>query len=175
MQSRIMLRFPEASPAQEVRLAVAEASARTLLDELSTRDPDRKPTPSLTSTIEGAIAAAEAEMREARDRLLEIDSAPAPSKSLDAIFRPGGVPIGKPGDPDVSIVSRGEFDELLKGVVRGAEEITPAKTYQGLWYRRSDGTVFGLRRSKKNGLTIDIIDSLGNPALVPGRRFHFDD
>jgi len=146
-----------------------------LLDELSTHDPDWKPTPSLTSTIEGAIAAAEAEMREAQTRLLEIDRAPAPSKSLDAIFRPGGVPIGKPDDPDVSVVSRGEFDELLKGLVRGAEEITPAETYQGLWYRRSDGTVFGLRRSKKNGLTIDIIDSLGDPALEPGRRFHFDD
>ena len=67
-------------------------------------------------------------------------------------------------------MARREFEEFLGDLMKGAEEITPAATYKGLRYRRPDGTTFGLRRSTKNGLTIDIIDSLGNPALKPGAR-----
>jgi hypothetical protein len=75
----------------------------------------------------------------------------------------------------VSVVSRREFDDLLLELARGAKEITPAARYKGLWYRRADGTTIGVRRSRKSGLTIDIIDSLRNPELPPGTRIHFDD
>jgi hypothetical protein len=177
--SAILARFPEATPEQEVRFFIAEASARNLLEQVRLRDPGWKPTPSLSSTIEGAISAAEAETREARARLAEIGGGrtqASSARSLEEVCTPGGVRVGKQGkNPKVSIVGRQEFDELLLELTRGAEEITPAEAYEGLWYRRADGTVFGLRRRRKSGLTIDIIDSSGNPELPPDTRMHFDD
>ena len=177
----VLVRFPTATAAQETRLVVAEASARYLLARVRIRDPNWKPTPSLTSTIEGEIAAAEARTREAQVRLAEIAGerarASAP-RSLDDVLGPGGNVVGrqsKGAARPVRLVDRAQFDDLLHELTRGAKEVTPAENYLGLWYRRADGTTVGVRRSKKSGYTIDIIDSLNNPNLVPGMGIHIDD
>lgn len=51
----------------------------------------------------------------------------------------------------------------------------PPSRCNGLTYRRADGTVIGVRRSEEHGLTIDIINSLGNPQLRSGLRVHSND
>jgi hypothetical protein len=62
----------EATPAQEARLAVAQARAEARAAEVRQLDPTWRPTPSFTETIEGEILAAEAEAREAEGRLQEL-------------------------------------------------------------------------------------------------------
>jgi hypothetical protein len=60
------------TPAQQARLAVAEARAKEAIRRVHELDPRWRPTPSLHETIEGRIAAAEAEAREAQSRLDEL-------------------------------------------------------------------------------------------------------
>jgi hypothetical protein len=62
----------EATPGQEARLAVASAQAAARSSEVRQLDPNWRPTPSLTETVEGEILAAEAEAREAEARLQEL-------------------------------------------------------------------------------------------------------
>jgi hypothetical protein len=76
---------------------------------------------------------------------------------------------------DTATVTRNEFDRLLRELAKGSEETDTPKDYQGIWYRRSDGTTFGVRRSEKHGLTIDIIDSLGDLLVRSNTRIHSDD
>ncbi len=180
-RSAILARFPEATPAQEVRLAVAEASARNMLEQVRARDPNWKPTPSLSSTVEGTISAAEAEAREAEARLAEISGGrprPDAEPTTDDVCTIGGELIGtrsKGAGDDVRTVTGDEFDRLLRGLAKGATEIDTPPRYKGVWYKRSDGTTIGIRRSDPHGLTIDIIDSLGHPLLKSGTRIHSDD
>jgi hypothetical protein len=62
----------EATAGQAARLAVAEARARNTIQKVHELDPDWKPNPSLRETIEGAIATANGEAREAQARLDEL-------------------------------------------------------------------------------------------------------
>lgn len=62
----------EATPAQEARLALAEAHAQAAIRRVQELDPDWRPTPSLTETVEGEIAAARAEALEAEARSAEL-------------------------------------------------------------------------------------------------------
>lgn len=75
----------------------------------------------------------------------------------------------------MTTVSSQHFDQLLRDLTSGAVEMPPRSRYNGLMYRRADGTVIGVRRSDPHGLTIDIVNSLGNPQLPAGMRFHFND
>ena len=68
-------------------------------------------------------------------------------------------------------VSKEEFDKLLVDFTRGARETETPARYRGLWYLRADGTTIGIRRSRKLGQVIEIIDSLDNPKFRPGMRF----
>jgi hypothetical protein len=150
--------------------------------QVRTRDPNWKPTPSLSSTIEGAISAAEAEVREAQARLAEISGErfrpdTEPSTLRDAYVAKGR-PIGtrrKDAGEDTRTVTPNEFDRLLRELAKGAKETDTPAGYDGIWYKRADGTTFGVRRSEKHGLTIDIIDSLGDPVVPSNTRIHTDD
>jgi hypothetical protein len=68
-----------------------------------------------------------------------------------------------------------EFKRLLRELPRDATAIETPLSYKGIWYRRHDGTVIGIRRSEKHGLTIDIIDALGDPSLGKKLRLHSND
>jgi hypothetical protein len=62
------------SPAQETRLALADARAKIALRQVAERDPDWRATPSVTdpNSIEGAISAREATAQQAEARLAEL-------------------------------------------------------------------------------------------------------
>jgi hypothetical protein len=64
-----------ATGGQAARLVVAEAQAREALARVRELDPTWRPTPSIRETVEGQIAAARAETREAQARLSELASA----------------------------------------------------------------------------------------------------
>jgi len=64
----------EPTPGQAARLAVAEAQAQAAIREVQQLDPNWKPEPSLYSTVEGYIAATQADAQQARDRLMELRS-----------------------------------------------------------------------------------------------------
>ena len=64
----------EGTPAQEARLAAAEARWQNLVTQVQTLDPNWKPTPGVYETIEGQIVDLEAQAQEAQDRLSELAS-----------------------------------------------------------------------------------------------------
>ncbi len=73
--SQVRLRsgqFVEATPGQEAELAAVQAHANRVISEVRELDPNWRPTPSLTETIEGEIEAAKAEAAEAEARLQEL-------------------------------------------------------------------------------------------------------
>jgi hypothetical protein len=79
----------DATPGQAARLAAARARADSRINQVRELDPDWKPRPSLTETVEGEIRAAEAEAREAEARLgelsrMKIRPGPHASESLPA-------------------------------------------------------------------------------------------
>lgn len=75
--------LPEMTPAQQARYAIADAQARQALRQVRDRDPEWKPTPSLTETAEGAIRAREAEAAEASARLRELLRDAVPNTNPD--------------------------------------------------------------------------------------------
>lgn len=65
-------RLLEATPGQAARFAVAEPAAREAIRRVQQLDPGWRPTRSFVETIEGAIARANANAREAEARLAEV-------------------------------------------------------------------------------------------------------
>jgi len=181
--SPILARFPEATGAQEVRWVISNAYAQQAIARAQAAIPGYRPRDSLTSTIEGEIARNEANARDAERALAgqlgRLGSGGASPSSLGQVCVPGGTLIGrrnKGSGIDTTTVPLRQFDQLLRELTRGAQEIPPARpNYEGLWYRRPDGTTIGIRRSKGSGITIDIVDSLGNPLLPSGMRIHASD
>jgi hypothetical protein len=68
-------------------------------------------------------------------------------------------------------VTRPEFNELLEALSPYAQPIPAPRSYEGLWYQRSDGSIFGVRRSRHNGITIDVIRS-NLPSIDDGDKVH---
>lgn len=62
----------EATPAQQARLALAQARWQDAISQVQALDPNWKPTPGLYETVEGQIADLEAQAQEARNRLSEL-------------------------------------------------------------------------------------------------------
>jgi hypothetical protein len=62
----------EATPAQQARLAVAEARWQDAITQVQALDPNWKPTPGIYETVEGKIADLEAQAQEAQNRLSEL-------------------------------------------------------------------------------------------------------
>jgi hypothetical protein len=73
-ENRIRGEPVEATPAQQARLAVAEARWQDLVSQVQAVDPNWKPTPGLYETIEGQISNLTAQAQEAQDRLSELAS-----------------------------------------------------------------------------------------------------
>jgi hypothetical protein len=59
----------------------------------------------------------------------------------------------------------------LKLLRRGARVIQSPVGYHGVWYQRPDGSVFGVRRSEGNGITIDVIQH-DHPIITNGYKVH---
>lgn len=162
------------TPAQEARLDVTAAQARALVREVQRRDPFWKPTPSIYEGVEGRILANQSEAQQAVARLRELTAREAAAKPLHDILRPGGQMLGSRqgrASGGTRTVTRPEFSEMLEALSPYAQPITPPRSYDGLWYQRPDGSVFGVRRSKNNGITIDVIRS-NHSSVRDGEKVH---
>lgn len=166
-----------ATPAQEARLDVTAAQARALVREVQRRDPSWKPRPSIYEGVEGQILANQSEAQQAAARLRELGAGEPAPRSLYDILRPGGQMLGSRqgrASEGTRTVTRAEFSELLESLSPDAQPIPSPRSYDGSWYRRRDGSVFGVRRSKDNGITIDVIRS-NHPSVDNGEKVHKND
>jgi len=81
-----------------------------------------------------------------------------PPKSLEDILKPEGRYIGERGSNSrIREVTPPEFDQLLGGLLNGAQEVDAPVSYGGKWFSRKDGTIFGLRNSLDYGPTIEVV------------------
>lgn len=162
------------TPAQEARLDITAAQARALVREVQRHDPSWRPRPSLYEGVEGQILANQSDAQQAAARLRELGTQEPASKPLYEILMPGGQMIGNRqsrASGGTRTVTRPEFSDLLEALSPNAQPIHSPQSYDGLWYRRPDGSVFGVRRSKDNGITIDVIRS-NNPSIDNGNKVH---
>ena len=106
-QSRIGTQWLEATPAQQARLAVAEARWQDVISQVQRLDPNWKPTPGLYETVEGQIANLEAQAEESQNRLTELSRVgigPGP-------FAEESIPARGP-DRDFTEKEREEINEI---------------------------------------------------------------
>ena len=162
------------TPAQEARLDVTAAQARALVREVQQRDPSWKPRPSIYDGVEGRILANQSEAQQAAARLRELNAREPATKPLHDILRPAGkLPGSRHGraSEGTRTVKRPEFNELLEALSPNAQPVPSPRSYEGFWYQRPDGSVFGIRRSRNNGITIDVIRS-NHPSIRDGEKLH---
>jgi hypothetical protein len=167
-------RIHEVTPAQEARLDISAAQARALIREVQRHDPSWRPQPSLYEGVEGQIRANEFDAAQAAQRLRDIGRPPPDGRPLAEVLLPGGRPIGTrdggAGD-GIRTVSPREFESMLEALSPSAQVVPSPSIYMGLWYQRSDGSVFGIRRSDEHGITFEVIRS-NHPAIHNGDKVH---
>jgi hypothetical protein len=174
-----------ATPAQQARLAIASARAREAVDRVQQLDPHWRPQ-SVTShdnrdDYEVMIRAKEAETSEAEARFMALSrarqDAPYPMRdppTTAEVLASGGNLRGYqlPGaGAKIRTVSPAEFEDMRVELMAGARQIERTGRYDGVWYRREDGSEIGLRISSDYGLTLEVIRS-SHPLIPNGLRFH---
>ncbi|MBM6579633.1 hypothetical protein ILT44_05520 [Microvirga sp. BT689] len=162
------------TPAQEVRLDVAAARARALTREVQRHDPNWRPTPSMYEGVEGAILASESQALQAAARLRELQRREPVSGPMEEIFQPNGQHVGirhRGTDERTRTVTPSEFNNLLESLTPGSQIVQSPLGYRGFWYRRPDGSIFGVRRSERNGVTVDVIQN-NHPDIRNGYKVH---
>jgi hypothetical protein len=104
----------EPTPAQAARLTVVEAQAHDAIRKVQELDPTWKPTPSAYSTVEGYIAAYQADAQQARDRLSQLQNVgigPGPFAG-ESIPARGPSEISRLLNVETSIVSAQRLDVI---------------------------------------------------------------
>jgi hypothetical protein len=183
-RATILARFPNATPGQSVRLAVSDVLARQEIAETEAVVPGYRPRPSFTEGVEGEISRNEADAQAAREARYRYQSEsltgggrPAPRstpRTTEEVCRVDGRFIGSRapgGNSRVRTLNAEEFAKFLRNVTDGAVEIEGPLSYSGLWYRRTDGTIAGVRMSSRHGLTVDIVRS-GSSRIPPKFKAH---
>ena len=167
-------RVHEVTPGQEARLDVSAAQARAAIREVQRHDPTWRPRPSIYEGVEGEIAANQSDALQAAARLRELGARELAPKPPETTLIPNGQVIGRRqgrADGDTRTVTSSEFDEMLEAISPGAEMIRSPSAYNGHWYRRFDGFIFGIRKSPSNGITFDVID-YDHPIVNRGFKVH---
>ncbi len=162
------------TPAQEARLDITAAQARALVREVQQRDPPWRPTPSIYEGVEGRILANQSEAQQATVRLREWNAKEPAAKPLHEILRPTGKLLGSRhgrASEGTRTVTRPEFNDLLEALSPNAQPVPSPRSYERSWYQRPDGSVFGIRRSRNRGITIDVIRS-NHPSIRDGDKVH---
>jgi hypothetical protein len=167
-----------ATPAQEVRLDISAARARALTREVQRHDPNWRPTPSMYASmyegVEGAILASESHALQAAARLRELQRQEPVRGPMEEILMPSGQHVGmryRSTDERTRTVTSSEFNSLLEALTPGSQPVPAPAGYRGFWYRRPDGSIFGVRRSEAHGITIDVIQN--NHTHIPyGYKVH---
>ena len=100
---------------------------------------------------------------------------PRPSEQpLEDILTPGGKELGfhHPGAKEgVRTVTDEEFESLKSKLLDGAVETPAPEGYDGKWFKRSDGTIIGLRESEGSGMTLEVIEGRSS-GLRNGYKVH---
>jgi hypothetical protein len=176
---------PPATPAQQARLAIVNARAREAVSRVQQLDPNWRAPQSLTSSdnrddAEVMIRAKEAETREAEARYIALARAGHDDSYMrrDApttaeVLAPRGELVGDRSryGEKVRIVAPDEFENIRAELMGGARRVEPAARYDGVWYKREDGSIFGLRLNRDHGLTLDVIEN--TRSFIPnGFRIH---
>lgn len=164
----------ETTPAQEVRLDVSAAHARALVREVQRYEPNWRPRPSIYKGVEGEILANESAASQAAARLGELRRPEPVRGPMEEILMPNGQHVGmryRSMDETTRTVTPLKFNELLEALTPGSQIVRSPVGYRGLWYRRPDGAIFGVRRSEDHGITIDVIQN-NHPDVVNGYKVH---
>lgn len=174
---------PIGTPTQHLRLDVASARAQDAIARVQQLNPNWRPASAMSGDnprdMEAMIRTKEAERREAEAQYVALarvghdDSFPrrAAATTTDILrAEVGGSPM--PGDGrNTKTVSSARFEELRRELMDGAQRMGPDPRYNGVIYRRPDGSEIGLRISDDHGLTLDVLRS--NDLLIRnGFRIH---
>jgi hypothetical protein len=167
-------RVHEVTPGQEARLDVSAAQARAFIRDVQQRDPSWRPRPSIYEGVEGEILANQSDALQAAARLRELGGRESAARPLNEVLSPGDRLIGS-REARASISTRTvtspEFNELLEAVSPNVQIVRSPPDYQGVWYQRTDGTIFGVRRSPQHGITLDVIQN-DHPLVRGGFKVH---
>lgn len=139
------------------------------LAEVWKRDPSWRPPASLFATPRGAIEAMESDTLAAEERLFELNAGEVVPgyvyrdgtgrRSDVEICRPNGEWIGERfgrARETVRTVSPSDFKSLWQELSANSRTLLDDVRYEGRWYETRDGSVVGLRNSKKSGWTLDL-------------------
>ncbi|WP_374545012.1 hypothetical protein [Rhodoblastus sp.] len=133
------------------------------------RDPDQKPGLSIVAPSSSSGSGDDGPSQQSGN-----SAQVASSRSIGDILSPNGEPVGyvyPRTDSRTRTVSPGQFDQLQAQLMDGAVPVAAQTGYDGAWYQRGDGSIFGVRSSRTHGPTIDVIkDSNGN--LPRGLKVH---
>lgn len=163
-------RSVEMTPGQSVRVTAAEIEAREAVRRVRELDPAWRRPDGAYETVEGEISHLQGVAQAARQRIGEIEQGRMPLRN---ILMPEENLVGnrsRGASSEVRTITSLEFEKIKIRLLNGAREISPKEGYNGSWYQRSDGSVFGLRSSETHGETIDIIQSYD--LFAPGFRIH---
>ncbi|MEA2880004.1 MAG: filamentous hemagglutinin [Hyphomicrobiales bacterium] len=174
---------PAGTPAQHARLDLASGRAREAIARVQQLDPNWRPASMMSRDnprdMEAMIHAKEAETREAEARYVVLanaghdDSFPRrDAQTTTDVLRAEAARSPTPGsDKDTRTVSSARFEELRLELMGGARRMGPDPGYDGVIYRRQDGSEIGLRISHDYGLTLDVLRN--NDRLIPsGFKVH---
>ena len=162
------------TPAQEARLDITAAQARALVREVQRHDPRWRPKPSIYEGVEGQIRANEFDAQQAAARLRELGGHEPRGRSLADVLMPNGRPVGvqhSGAGHRIRTVGPPEFERMLEALSPGAQVVPSPTSFQGVWYRLTDGSIVALRRSERHGITLDVIRS-NHPAIRNGDKVH---
>jgi hypothetical protein len=167
---------PPASPAQQARLAIATARAREAVARVQQLDPNWRAPQSLTSrdnrdNIEVMIRAKEAERQEAEARFMVLSRAGQDGPYTSPEPRAFREILAPRTGENIRTVNPAEFETIRTNLMVGARQIEADAEYRGVWYKREDGAIFGLRLSAEHGLTLDVIRS-SHPDVRQGFKVH---
>ena len=133
------------------------------------RDPDQKPDLSVVAAPSSSGSSDDGSAQQGGNNAQDSNG-----RGMSDILLPNGRPVGyisRGAGASIQTVTRMQFDDIQSRLLDGATSIASPSSYEGAWYLRSDGTVFGVRTSGESGATIDVIQS-DNPALPSGFKVH---
>jgi hypothetical protein len=120
------------------------------------RDPDQKPGPSIVAPSSSSGSGDGGSSQQSGN-----SAQVASSRSIGDILSPNGEPVGyvyPRTESATRTVSAEQFEQLQAQLMDGAFPVATPTSYDGAWYQRGDGSLFGVRLSPKHGITIDVIE-----------------
>lgn len=166
-------RFPNATPGEAAGLAAAEARANAAIARAQAVDPNFRPSPSFSETIQGETTARLSEAREAEAHVRAIETYHANRPAIERLM-PGGREVGEQlrgASDNIRTLSSERFKPFVDFVLRDASELESYPRYEGRAFRLPDSSIVGLRYSRDHGETLDVLQS-NHPIIENGYKVH---